>query len=135
MISATVLYNEKQRLLYTNISSSSSSCRAARTDLSDALSPAVSIAHHYWEIFQATSCIDTELLCVDSSFRPAFDRPCEEVHKSISLMSLSLLQQCPACFLRLTWIVFVMDGQCPYSWCFVGCCLQELFNIARNNLV
>ena len=36
-------------------------------------------------------------------------------------MSSSLiLQQCPACLVRLTWIVFVMGGRWPYSWCFVG---------------
>ena len=36
--------------------------------------------------------------------RPAFARPCVGVHKSASLMSSSLLlQQCPACLVRLTW--------------------------------
>ena len=35
-------------------------------------------------------------------------RLCVGVHKSTSLMSSSLLlQQCPACLVRLTWIVFV----------------------------
>ena len=44
--------------------------------------------------------------------RPAFARPCVGVYKSTSLMSLSLLlQQCPACLVRLTWIVFVMGGR------------------------
>ena len=33
---------------------------------------------------------------------------------------------------RLTLIVFVMGGRWPYSWCFVGCCLQDLFKIARS---
>ena len=48
-------------------------------------------------------------------------------------MSLSLLlQQCPACLVRLAWIVFVMGGRWPYSWDLVGCCCQDLFNIARN---
>ena len=58
------------------------------------------------------------------------------VHRSTSLMSSSLLlQQCPACLVRLTWIVFVMGGKWPYSWCLVGCCRQDLFNIAHNILV
>ena len=53
--------------------------------------------------------------------RPAFARPCVGVHKSTSLMSSSLLlQQCPACLVRLTWIVFVIEGRWPYSWCLVG---------------
>ena len=43
---------------------------------------------------------------------PAFARPCVGIHKSTSLMSSSLLlQQCPACLVRLTWIVFVIGGQ------------------------
>ena len=46
-----------------------------------------------------------------------------------------LLQQCPACLDRLFWMVFVMGGRCPYSCCFVGCCLQELFNIACSIFV
>ena len=55
--------------------------------------------------------------------RPAFARPCVGVHKSTSLMNSSLLlQQCPACLVRLTWIVFVIGGRWPYSWCLVGCC-------------
>ena len=59
--------------------------------------------------------------------RPAFARPCVGVHKSTSLMSSSLLlQQCPACLVRLTWIVFVIGCRWPYSWCLVGCCRQDL---------
>ena len=55
--------------------------------------------------------------------RPASARPCVEVYKSTSLMSSSLLlQQCPACLVRLTWIVFVIGGRWPYRWCLVGCC-------------
>ena len=43
--------------------------------------------------------------------RPAFARPCEVVHRSTSLMSsYLLLQQCSACLVRLTLIVFVTDG-------------------------
>ena len=68
--------------------------------------------------------------------RPAFARPYVGVHRSTSLMSSSLLlQQCPSCLVRLTWIVFVMGGRWPYSWCFVGCCLQDLFNIAHSIFV
>ena len=67
--------------------------------------------------------------------RPAFARPCVGVHKSTSLMSSSLLlQQSPACLVRLTWIVFVLGGRWPYSWCLVGCCRQDLFKIACSIL-
>ena len=68
--------------------------------------------------------------------RPAFDRPYAGVHRNTLLINSSLLfQQCPACLVCLTWIVFVMGGRWPCSWCLVGCCCQDLFNIARNILV
>ena len=68
--------------------------------------------------------------------RSVFARSYVGVHRSTSLMSSSLLlKQCPACLVRLTWMVFVMGGRWPYSWCLVGCCRQDLFNIARNILV
>ena len=44
--------------------------------------------------------------------RPAFARPYVGVNKSTSLMSSSLLlQQCPACLVCQTWIVFVIGGR------------------------
>ena len=68
--------------------------------------------------------------------RPAFARLCEGVHGSTSLTSSSLLlQQCPACLVRLILIVFVTGGRWPYSCSFVSCCLKDLFNIARSILV
>ena len=48
------------------------------------------------------------------------------------ITSSLILQQCPACLVCQTWIVFVMGGRWPYNCCFVGCCLQDLFNIARS---
>ena len=67
---------------------------------------------------------------------PAFAWPYAGVHRSTSLMSSSLLlQQCPACLVRLPSIVFVVGGRWPYSWCIVRCCRQDLFNIARSILV
>ena len=68
--------------------------------------------------------------------RPAFARPYVGVHRSTLLISSSLLlPQCPACLVRLTWIVFEVGGRWPYSRCFVGCCRQDLFNIARSIFV
>ena len=64
---------------------------------------------------------------------PAFLWPYAGVHRSTSLMSSSLLlQQCPACLVRLAWIVVVIGSWWPYCWCLVGCCRQDLFNISRN---
>ena len=43
--------------------------------------------------------------------RPAFARPYVGVRRSTLLMSSSLLlQQCPACLVRLTWMVSVTGG-------------------------
>ena len=79
--------------------------------------------------------VSSQLLYVCSN-RSSFARPIVGVHRSTSHMSLSLLlQQCPTYLVRLTWIVFVMGGRWPYSWCLVGCCRQDLFNIARSILV
>ena len=62
--------------------------------------------------------------------RPAFDWPYAGVHRSTSLtISSLLLQQCPACLVRLACIVFMIGGRWPYSWCLVGCCYQDLFNL------
>ena len=68
--------------------------------------------------------------------RPPFALPYVGVHRSTSFMSSSLLhQQSPAFLVRLAWIVFVMGGRWPYSWRFVVCCRQDMFNIARSILV
>ena len=65
--------------------------------------------------------------------RPAFAWPCVGVHKSTSLMSSSLLlQQCPTCLVRLTWIVFVIGCRWPYSWFLVGYCCQDLIELNRK---
>ena len=46
--------------------------------------------------------------------RPNFAWPYAGVHRSTSLMSSSLLlQHCPACLVRLAWIVIVMGGRWP----------------------
>ena len=67
---------------------------------------------------------------------PAFAYPREGVHRSTSLMNSSLLlQQSPACLVLLILIVFVIGSKWPYSCCFVGCSLQDLFYIAGNILV
>ena len=68
--------------------------------------------------------------------RHAFARPCEGAHRCTPFMSSSLLlQQCPAYLVRLTWTVIVMGRKWQYTCCFVGCCLLDLFNIARSILV
>ena len=51
------------------------------------------------------------------------------------MSSSLLLQLYPACLVHLIWMVLEMGGWWMYNCCFVGCCLQGLFNIARTILV
>ena len=46
-----------------------------------------------------------------------------------------LLQQCPTCLVHLIWMVLEMRGRWSYSFCFVGCCFQDLFNIVCSILM
>ena len=113
--------------------SSSSSCRAIGTDIPDPFSPPLPIVHRFQKVLRATPHILTELLYVGSSWSPCFHLA---MCRGPPLMSSSLLlQQCPACQVYLIWIVFMMGSWWPYGCCFVECCLQDLFNIARNILV
>ena len=90
---------------------------------------------YYQQVIRAKS-VSTQYCCIKvRAGRPAFARPYEGVHKSTSLMRSSLLlQQCPACLVRLILIVFVMGDRWPYRCYFVECFLQDLFNIARSIL-
>ena len=117
-------------------SSSSSSCRATGTDIPDSLSP-LSLSFIASGRSSGVHPVSSYSYCMYvRAGRPAFARPYVGIHRSTSLMSSSLLlQPCPACLVHLTWIGFVMGGRWPYSWCLVGCCRQDLFNISRNILV
>ena len=68
--------------------------------------------------------------------RPTLACPCASFHRRKSLMSSSLLlQQCPACLVRLTRMVWVICGRWPYSCFLVGCYFHVLFRITRSILV
>ena len=128
-LSQTTLFRANLR---KSSSSSSSSCRAISTDIPDPLFHSWPLAglQGYKPVFSHSCCMYVR------AGRPAFAWPYVGVHRSTSLMSSSLLlQQCPSCLFRLAWIVFVIGGRWPYSWCLVGCCRQYLFNIGRNILV
>ena len=115
---------------------SSSSCRAASADILDPLSPfllsfiASGRSSGLHPVSSHSCCMYVR------AGRPTLAHPYVGVHRSTSLMSSSLLlQQCPACLVRRTCIVFLMGGKCPYSWSLVGWCRQDLFNTALNILV
>ena len=68
--------------------------------------------------------------------RPTLACPCAGFHRRTSLMSSSLLlQQCPACLVRLTRMVWVICSRWPYSCFLVVCCFHVLFRITRRILV
>ena len=66
--------------------------------------------------------------------RPAFARPYVGAHRS-TYITYELVPAPPAVSCVPGSIVFVIGGRWPYSWCFLGCCRQDLFNIVRNILV
>ena len=119
------------------LNKSSSSCRAASTDIPDPLSRHFSLSFIASGRSSGLHPVSSHSCCMYvRAGCPAFAWPYAGVHRSKSLMSSSLLlQQCPACLVHLAWIVFMMGGWWPYSWCLVGCCYQDLFSIARNILV
>ena len=81
--------------------SSSSSCHAIHTDFPNSLLPPTPIIHLFQQVFQATSCVHTELLDISSS---CSSYTCASVWRGTSLMCLPLLlQQCPTCLVRLIW--------------------------------
>ena len=114
------------------------SCRAASTDIPDPLSPLLPIILRFWRRPSGLHPVSSQSCCMYVRAKrpncPAFARPYAGVYRSISLMCSQFLQQCPACLVRQTWIVFVMGVRWLYSWYFVGCCLQDLFNIVHSIL-
>ena len=110
-----------------------SSCCAASTDIPDPHSPLLPIitsgrSSGLHPVSSQSCCMYVRAGC------PAFARPYVGVHRSTSFMSSSLLlQQCPACLVRLAWIVFVMGGRWPYSWCLGGVLPPGLVQYCSQN--
>ena len=131
LLNKIYFYKKRQKMVSTEVLSvtTSSSCSAATSHHFSLLIIASGRSSGLHPVSSQSCCMYVRAGC------PAFARPYVGVHRSTSLMSSSLLlQQCPVCLIRLTWIVFQMVGRWPYSWCFVGCCLQDLLNIAHSIL-
>ena len=88
----------------------SSSCRAASTDIPDTLSLHVSLSFIAPGRSSGLYPVSSHSCCMYvRAGRPAFDWPYAGVHRSTSLTILSLLlQQCPACLVRLACIDFII---------------------------
>ena len=86
----------------------SSSCHAASSDIPDFSLSFIASGRSsgLLPVSSHSCCMYVRAGC------PAFARPYVEAHRSTSLMSSSLLlQQCPACLVRLTLIAFMMGGR------------------------
>ena len=111
-------------------SSSSSSCQATSTNIPGPLSPLLPIVHRLRHDLQGyIPYPHRDAVCM---FELVVLLLLGRIWGSIELYHLSAR---PASLVRLTWIVFVMGGRWPYSWCFEGCCLQDLFTITHSILV
>ena len=67
--------------------------------------------------------------------RLTLPRPFVAILARKSLRNLSLLLwQCPTYLIRLSWMVFEMGAEWPYSYCFAGCCFQYLFKTVQSSL-
>ena len=106
------------------------SCHAISTDFPDPLSPPP-IVHCFRQVFRATSLIGTELMYVGSSWSSCL---CSSMWRGSPEYIAYELQLSPTCLVRLILIFFVMGGWWRYSCCFVGCCLQDLFNNACSTV-
>ena len=111
-------------------SSLSSSCHAISTDIPDPLSLHLRIVHCFLQILRATPRIGTELLYVGSSWMPCLSS--SMWRGPLEYITCELVPTSPACLVPLILIVFMMGGWWLYSCCFVGCCIQNLHNIARS---
>ena len=105
--------------------SSSSSCRTISPDISDPISPSLTIVHWFWQFSRATSSICTELLYVCSSWTSClcsslWRGPQEYITYELVPTSPAVSRTSGSSIL----IVFLMGGRWPYSCCFVRFCLQ-----------
>ena len=95
------------------ISSSSSSCRAGSTDILVPLSPLFPIVHRPRQVFRTTSRYP--LIVAECMFVLVVLLLHGHVLGSIRVHHLwvrpCFYRQCPACLVRLTWIVFVIGMQ------------------------
>ena len=79
----------------------------------------------FWLVVQHVQVLNDQPELINNS-------SCEGLHKRTSVRSsFLLLQQCPTCVVRLI-LRWVVGGRIT---CFVGCCLQDVFNIAQSILV
>ena len=77
-------------------------------------------------VFPATFCITTEFLSICSRWSSNI---CSSVCRGLNEhIVYEFVLTSLACDVRPIWMVFEIDGWWPYSCCFVGCCIQDLFN-------
>ena len=115
----TQIHIHTQTYIYIYIYIYISLCRAASMDLPDSLSSPVSIVHRTREVFQATSCIGTELLYIGSSWSSNL---CLSVWRNLQenvTYEIILTSRIVSCMSGSSLIIFVMGGRWPYNCCFL----------------
>ena len=102
----------------------------AGTDFPDSLFPSVTIINRSQQVFQTTSSVCTELLSVSfcwlaNTGSSMWKDPQENVIYDFVLASPAVSRMTCSSYL---------DGfrDRQYSCCFIGCCFEFLFNIARS---
>ena len=121
----------KQKNLHC-ISSSLSSCADRVPKFS--LLPSILIIYRSWQVFEAASCVSTELTLVFVG-HPTLAYPCAGVHKRMQFMSLILVSPVMPSMVCLIWMVCEMGSKWLYSYYFVGCCFYDLFKTTCSILV
>ena len=114
----------------------SSSCRAASTDIPEPLSPLFPIIHRLRQVFRLHPVSSHSCCYVSSCWSSYFctsicGGPQEYIAYELVLASPAVSRVSGSSNLYS----FRDGGKCPYSWCLVGCCRQDLFNTALNILV
>ena len=109
---------------------SSSTCRAAITDLPDPFSTPVSIVHRSREVFRATYYIGTELLYIGSSWSPCVCSSMGRVQQEYITYEFVLTSPAGPRMSGLFNFYSFCDGW-PNSYSFEGCYLEDLSNTAQ----
>ena len=99
----------------------SSSCHGASPDFPNSHSPFVSLTHRSQQVPCLYRAVVDKFLLVGQHLHVSVKGSIGKCRLWVCL----LLQQCPACLVCLIWMVLEMEGRCPYSCCFMGCCFQD----------
>ena len=102
--------------------------------LSLSFSTSAPLDHQFWKFLKTILYLYRADVCKSSLVANAGVIWCSNLLRNIASLFL-FLQQCPGCLLRFILIVFEMSGRWPYSCCFVGRCVQDMFKTQSSIFV